>query len=81
MVNPYAELVKRMREEGKKGVESGVTLGLVKSADPLTLYISGTEIKRDIYAPVGCELAEGDKVAVKRSADINIILAKVSKRT
>lgn len=80
MSDPYKTLIKQMRREGCKDNESGVELGSVKSTSPLTIYVSGTEISLDIYAPIGLTLSAGDMIAVKRARDSNVILAKVEKR-
>lgn len=51
MSNEFAALLGTIRREGAAYNAPGVELATIKSTSPLVLYIGGTEISADIYAP------------------------------
>lgn len=70
----FVGLVQAMRQEGAARNPPAMQLGTVRRAAPLTLSVGGAELSRRLYAPPGLALAPGDRVAVQRVGEDNLIL-------
>ena len=73
----FVGLVQAMRQEGAARNPPQMQLATVRSASPLTLYAGGAELSRRLYAPPGLVLAPGDRVALQRVGEDNLILSRL----